>query len=158
MDNMWRIFAVMGQKREELLGNNGGCKVSNTVSVYWRSWILDLSGEGMLPSGGFLLPRRLVSSVFIFVLIFYAFRSSLIISPFNPAFPDLELAHILWCLAYIIFLTPSVPFQGFGLFIIESPFNCLPTHGPSTILFLFVFISYISSSLSPVPSPQEWKV
>lgn len=72
----------------------------------------------MIPSGDFLLPRRLVYSGFIFVLIFYAFRSTLIGTPFNPAFPDLELAAILQCLAYIIFLTPSVPFQGFGLFII----------------------------------------
>lgn len=99
----------------------------------------------MLPSGGFLLPRRLVSSVFIFVLIFCAFRSSLISSPFNPAFPDLELAAILQCLAYIIFLTPSVPFQGFGLFIIQSPFNCLLTHVPSTILFVFIslFLTFL---------------
>lgn len=109
----------------------------------------------MLPSAGVLLPRRLVSSVFIFVLIFYAFRSSLISSPFSPAFPDLELAVILRCLAYIIFLTPSVLFQGFDLFVISSPFNCLLTHLPSTILFLCAFISLflkfltLSCSISP---------
>lgn len=102
----------------------------------------------MLPSGGFLMPKRLVSSVFIFVFIFYALRSSLFSSPFNRALPDPELAVTLWCLAYNIVLTPSVLFQVFGLFIISSPFNYLLTHLPSTILFLFAFISLLHIFLS----------
>lgn len=97
----------------------------------------------MLPSGGFLMPRRLVSSVFIFVFIFCALRSSLISLPFHPAFPDPELAVTLRRLAYTIVLAPSVLFQVFGLFIVSSPFNYLLTHLPSTILFLFAFISLL---------------
>lgn len=105
------------------------------------------------------MPKRLVPSVFIFVFIFYALRSSLVGSPFNPAFPDPELAVTLQCLVYPVVLTPSVLFQIFCLFIILSSFNYLLTHLPSTILFLFAFISsYISSSLLPIPSPQKWKV
>jgi len=97
----------------------------------------------MLPSGGFLMPKRLVSSAFIFVFIFYALRSSLISSPFSPAFPDPELAVTLRCLAYTEVLTPSVLVQIFGLFVISSPFNYLLTHFPSTVLFLFAFISLL---------------
>lgn len=101
----------------------------------------------MLPSGGFLMPKRLVSSVFIFVFlfvfIFYTLRSSLIGSPLNPAFTDPELAVTVRCLAYIVVLTPSVLFQVFGLFIISSPFNYLLTHLHSTILFLLAFISLL---------------
>lgn len=143
------------RRQRNCMARMAEAEVSNNLFIYWRSWILHLSGEGLLPSGGVLLPRRLVSSVFIFVLVFYAFRSSLISSPFSPAFPDLELAVILRCLAYIIFLTPSVLFQGFGLFVISSPFNCLLTHLPSTILFLCAFISLflkfltLSCSISP---------
>lgn len=97
----------------------------------------------MLPSGGFLMPKRLVSSVFIFVFTFYALRSSLISPPFNPSFPDPELAVTLRCLAYTIVLTPSVLFQVFGLFINSSPFNYLLTYLLSTILLLFAFISLL---------------
>lgn len=67
----------------------------------------------MFPSGGFLMPNRFVPSVFIFVLIFCDLRSSLVGSPFNPAFPDPELAVTLRCLADPVVLTPSVLFQIF---------------------------------------------
>lgn len=68
------------------------------------------------------MPRRLVSSVFVFIFVFRGLRSSLIGSPSNPAFPHPELAVTWWCLAYTIALAPSVRFQVFGLVTITPPF------------------------------------
>lgn len=130
-------------------------EVSNNLCIYWAFWIPYLGGESMVPSGGGFVPRRLVSSAFVFV--FCALRSSLIGSPSNPAFPHPELAVARRCLAYTIALAPSVRFQVFGLVTISPPFNYPLTH-----LHLYHFVSicfyfftlYVSSSLSPSPS---WK-
>lgn len=46
----------------------------------------------MLPSVGFLMPKDLFPLFFVVVFIFSALSSSLKGLPFNPAFPDPELA------------------------------------------------------------------